>query len=89
MPKEKPPLVAAVVVLTWLPKLNELWVFAAAGAAVPKLNPPPGATAVELGIPNVVAVGGAVAAPAGFCPPNEKPVVAACPKLKPPLILSD
>lgn len=88
MPKEKPPPVAAVVVLTWLPKLNEPWVFETAGAAVPKLNPPPGAAAVELGIPNVAAVAAAVTAPAGFCPPNEKPVVAACPKLKPPLILN-
>lgn len=55
---------------------------------MPKLNPPPGAAAVELGIPNVVAVAAAVTAAAGFCPPNEKPVVAACPKLKPPLILT-
>lgn len=88
VPKAKPP-VAAVALLAWLPKLNEPWVFEAAGAAAPKVNPPPGAAAVELGIPNVVAVTAPVTAPVGFCVPNEKPVLAACPKLKPPLILSE
>lgn len=77
------------MLLAWVPKLNEPWVFAAAGAAEPKVNPPPGAAAVELGIPNVVAATALVAVPAGFCAPKEKPGVAACPKLKPPLILSE
>lgn len=81
VPKEKPPPPPVVVLFAWLPKLKEPVEFEAAGAAEPKVNPPPGAAAVELVIPKLVPVTAAVV----FCAPKEKPV-GACPKLNPPLI---
>lgn len=82
VPKEKPPPPPPLVVLfAWLLKLKEPVEFEAAGATEPKVNPPPGAAAVEPVIPKFVPVTAAVV----FWAPKEKPV-GACPKLNPPLI---
>lgn len=79
LPKEKPP--PAAVLFAGVPKLKPPVALVLPWGVVPKANPPTEAAGVELVSPKPVLE--AVV----FGVPKAKPVLPACPKLNPPLIL--